>query len=151
MPKLPPAFTLLMSPSLLLTAFCSDWKKRYISRTFKSLPVTSNPRFASTCLHVLTLYILQYSKKHSADADEPKCLEAKHTEDCFALSLAIMAVTSKCTEADAPKEEGKVFFDFQYFVPMYKRYFEHFPFLQVTHRVTAGISAELFTPVVTVL
>jgi len=127
MPKLPPAFTLLMSPSLRLIAFCSEWKKMFISKTFKSLPVTSNPRFASTCLHVLTLYALQYSKKHSADSDELKCLEAKHTEGCFVLSPAIMAVTSKRTEADAPKEEGKVCFDFQHFVPMYKRCFEHFP------------------------
>lgn len=150
MPKLSPAFNLLMSPSLLLIAFCSEWIKRFISRTFKSLPVTSSPRFASTCLHVLTLYVLQYSKKHSAESDELKCLEAKQTEDCFALSLAIMAVTSKCTEADAP-EEGKVCFDFQYFVPMHKRYFEHFPFLQVMQRGTAGTSAEIFTPVVTVL
>lgn len=28
MSKLPPAFTLLMSPSLLLIAFCSEWKKK---------------------------------------------------------------------------------------------------------------------------
>lgn len=151
MPNLHPAFTPLMSPSLLLIAFCSECKKRFISRTFKSLPVTSNPRFASTRLRVLTLYVHQYSKKHSADSDEPKRLEAKHTGDCFALSLAIMAVASKCTEADAPKEERKVCFDFRYFVPMYKRSFEHFPFLQVTQRVTADISAEIFTPVVTVL
>lgn len=151
MPKLHPASTLLTSPSLLLIAFCSEWEKRFIRRTFKSVPVTSNPRFASTRLCVLTLYIHQYSKKHSADSDEPKRLEAKHTGDCFALSLAVMAVASKCTEADAPKEGGKVCFDFRYFVPMYKRSSEHFPFLQVTQTVTADISAEIFNPVVTVL
>lgn len=55
------------------------------------------------------------------------------------------------TEAGAPKEEGKVSFDFQYFVPIYKRHFEHFPFLQVMHGVTAGISAEVFTRLVAVL
>lgn len=145
--KVTPVLTLLMSPSL---HFALSGEKRFISRTFKSLPVTSNPKFASTCLRVLTPCTLQYSKKHSADSDELKCLEAKHPEDCFALSPAVMAVTSKSTEADAPKG-GKVCFDFQYFVPTYKRHFEHFPFLQVRHRASAGISAEIFTPLVTAL
>lgn len=77
-----------------------------MSRTFPSLPLTSNPGLAFACPCVLTLSVLPYSKKHSAETDELRCLEAKHTADCFARSPALMAATSKCLDAEAPK--GKV-------------------------------------------